>query len=164
MTRPASTVLVLALSLLQAAVTPAKTVFEVANPAELDAFLQSHADGFTLVVFYSPFCGACSRFSPIFEAAARQLSGGKKSVDYLRLNAYEHPTVMPRFHVTAFPTVLLFADGKQVSRMPVEMSSQEFLVCNWIRKETGMPGAVSFFAQRERNEIDAGLKSMGGRV
>ena len=80
------------------------------------------------------------------------------------MNAYEHPTVMPRFHVTAFPTVLLFTGRQQTSRMPIEMSSQEFLVCNWIRKETGMEGVVPFFAQQETVELADGLKALGGRV
>jgi thioredoxin 1 len=74
-----------------------------------------------LVDFWAPWCGPCRAMSPAVEAAAQKLAGKAK---VYKLNVDENPTASPRFNIRGIPTLILFRDGKEATRL-VGLSSRE---------------------------------------
>lgn len=67
-----------------------------------------------LVDFYADWCGPCKAVAPVVERLAKEYRGrvtfGKLNIDGSRRGA-------ARFGVRSIPTLILFRDGKQVSRV-----------------------------------------------
>jgi len=67
-----------------------------------------------LVDFYADWCGPCKAVAPVVERAAKHYDGritfGKLNIDY-------SPESASRYGVRSIPTMILFRDGKQTSRM-----------------------------------------------
>ncbi len=66
-----------------------------------------------LVDVWAPWCGPCRAIAPVVEQLASENAGQLKVV---KVNADESPQVSARHRVTGIPTLLLYADGKEVSR------------------------------------------------
>ena len=66
------------------------------------------------VDFYADWCGPCKAVAPVVERAAKRYEGritfGKLNIDY-------SPESAARHGVRSIPTMILFRDGKQTSRM-----------------------------------------------
>ncbi len=66
------------------------------------------------VDFYADWCGPCKAVAPVVERAAKHYEGritfGKLNIDY-------SPATAARYGVRNIPTMILFRDGKQASRM-----------------------------------------------
>ncbi len=66
------------------------------------------------VDFYADWCGPCKAVAPVVERAAKHYDGriafGKLNIDY-------SPAAAARFGVRSIPTMILFRDGKQTSRL-----------------------------------------------
>jgi thioredoxin 1 len=69
--------------------------------------------GVALVDFWATWCGPCKMLAPAIEALSDQYDGkalvGKVDVD-------DQPELAAQFGVMSIPTVILFKDGKEVSR------------------------------------------------
>jgi thioredoxin 1 len=74
-----------------------------------------------LVDFWAPWCGPCRAMSPAVEAAAQKLAGAAK---VYKVNVDENPSVAPRFNIGGIPTMILFKNGQERSRL-VGLSSAE---------------------------------------
>lgn len=151
-----STPLLLTIVALLLTLTPAITgsVREATDLAQLEGILNNSGQQYTVVAFYSPYCHTCHKFRSILDRAGEKLPSGKKPVQYVKINAYNNPTAMPKYHISTFPAVFLFEGPTQVARMPNDASTQEFLVFNWIKKNTGMPGAIPFFAHQKAQPLE----------
>ena len=69
--------------------------------------------GLTLVDFWATWCGPCKSQLPILENVAnKSLSKAKIA----KLNVEESPTKATQFGVMSVPTLIVFKDGKEVSR------------------------------------------------
>ncbi|MFH1139881.1 MAG: thioredoxin [Pseudomonadota bacterium] len=70
--------------------------------------------GVALVDFWAPWCTPCRLQGPIVEKTAEKFQGqaviGKMNVD-------ENPEAPRRFGVKAIPTLILFRDGREVTRL-----------------------------------------------
>lgn len=77
-------------------------------------FSHEVAVGVTLVDFYATWCGPCKMLAPLLEQVALELKG---KVKIGKINIEEEQKTPDDFGVTAFPTMILFKDGKEVGRL-----------------------------------------------
>lgn len=70
--------------------------------------------GVTLVDFYADWCGPCRMIAPIVEELSTELDG-KATIAKLDIEAAQKTTA--QFDVTSIPTIILFKDGKEHSRV-----------------------------------------------
>jgi thiol-disulfide isomerase/thioredoxin len=131
-----------------------REIIEAKSARHLKKTLQNNVNSFIVVLFYSPFCPACKKFHPIYKKASGNLPEASKELKFVQVNAYSHPAVIPKYRVAMLPTLLIYDGQRLADTLDSQMSSQEFLVFNWIKKNTGMPGALSFFAQQSRKTFD----------
>ena len=78
-----------------------------------DTFDQTISQGVVLVDFFADWCGPCRRFAPIFEKVAEDMAG---VVLFAKLNVDDGKAILGAYNVSSFPTLVLFKDGKEVSR------------------------------------------------
>jgi thioredoxin 1 len=94
-------------------------VHDVSEAALDDELTQSQEP--ILVDFWAPWCGPCRAMAPALEAVAEKLAGAAK---VYKVNVDDNPSVSPRFNVKGIPTLILFKDGREASRL-VGLSSKE---------------------------------------
>lgn len=74
-----------------------------------------------LVDFWAPWCMPCKIIAPAVEKIAEEM-GGRVKVS--KSNVDEAPAIATEFSVMNIPTLVLFKDGKEVSRM-IGVNSKE---------------------------------------
>ncbi|MFZ0185309.1 MAG: thioredoxin family protein [Nitrosotalea sp.] len=83
---------------------------EHVTPEEFDSKVLK-SDKKTLVLFYATWCPYCSNFKPTFESAKIENTDKMGSI----IDEDENP-LWDRFNIQAVPTMLLFQNGKIISR------------------------------------------------
>ena len=74
-----------------------------------------------IVDFSASWCGPCQRMAPIVEKLARQ------GVPITNVDIDERPDLKLKYNIERLPTVVLFVDGKEVSRSVGAMSEPQLL-------------------------------------
>jgi thioredoxin 1 len=74
-----------------------------------------------LVDFWAPWCMPCKIIAPALEKVAGEMKG---KINVFKLNVDESPDVATDFSIFNIPTLVIFKDGKEVSRM-VGVNSKE---------------------------------------
>jgi len=82
------------------------------NDSNFDKILDSHV--LILVDFWAPWCGPCRMIAPIIDELAAEYSG---RVIFGKLNVDENPLTAQKFGIRGIPTLILFKNGKEVSRI-----------------------------------------------
>lgn len=67
-------------------------------------------DGIKFVAFTAPWCGFCQKQKPVLNEIADQ------NIWIGEVNSDENPSVIARFGISAFPSFMLFKDGKEIAR------------------------------------------------
>lgn len=67
-----------------------------------------------LVDFWAPWCGPCKMIAPELEALAPEYAG-RASV--IKVNVDEFSSIAQQYKVMGIPTLLIFKEGKEVSRL-----------------------------------------------
>lgn len=66
-----------------------------------------------LVDFWAPWCGPCRAIDPHLKA----ISAANKEVVIAKLNVDDNKELSEKFKITGIPCMILFKDGKEVSRL-----------------------------------------------
>ncbi len=66
-----------------------------------------------IVDLWAPWCGPCRAMEPAFKQVSQKYDG---QVDVLRINADESPDVLKNLGVMGIPTIVGFANGKEILR------------------------------------------------
>lgn len=82
------------------------------NDSNFDKILDNHV--LILVDFWAPWCGPCRMIAPIIDELAAEYSG---RVIFGKLNVDENPLTAQKFGIRGIPTLILFKNGKEVSRI-----------------------------------------------
>ncbi len=78
----------------------------------------------TLVDFWAEWCAPCRAISPILEEIATEYDSKLRVV---KLNADEHPDVVRKLGVMSIPTLILFANGEEKTRIVGARAKQQLL-------------------------------------
>ena len=93
-------------------------------------FNDSIKDGTTVVNFSSPKCLPCLVVSPIIEEIAKDYTGSAK-VGRLDVDTDENQDIVDSLDITQVPTVILFKDGREISRLMGIREKREY---EWLLK------------------------------
>lgn len=78
--------------------------------------------GLTVGLFWADWCMPCEKLTPIAEKTGKSFAG---MVDFYSINAGLEQDVARRFDIRAFPTFLLFREGREIARKQGMISSEE---------------------------------------
>ncbi len=70
------------------------------------------ADVPVLVDFYADWCGPCRMLAPVLQ----DISSERSNVKIVKVNVDEAEKVAQRFGIMSIPTLIVFKDGKEVSK------------------------------------------------
>ena len=87
--------------------------------SNFDACLMS--EGIAIVDCWAPWCAACRKFIPTFEAAAER----HPSHTFAKLNTHYESDLAKKLKVSHIPTIILFRDGLLLLRQPGHLSQEE---------------------------------------
>jgi len=99
-----------------------KSIFEVTDNSFKEEVLGSRLP--VLVDFWAVWCGPCKVMAPVLEGLASEVDG---KVKIGKLNVDENPEVTSNFNILNIPTLILFKDGKEQTRMVGINSKAEVL-------------------------------------
>ncbi|MBQ9245393.1 thioredoxin fold domain-containing protein [bacterium] len=78
-------------------------------------------EGIQLLTFTAPWCGYCNRQKPILE----ELS--KNNIWIGDVNGDENPHLVTKYSIQAFPSFVLFKDGKEINSFRGMRSKDELM-------------------------------------
>lgn len=89
------------------------------NKAISNATILNPSKGKCIVVlFYTPWCGHCNTFKPVFQEVMEELNGKKtannKTLDIKMVNCDEEKELGKKYEVAAYPTVKILGDNGSV--------------------------------------------------
>ncbi len=87
-----------------------------------------------LVDVWAPWCGPCRMMAPAFAQAASVLEPDMRLV---KLNSESEPDVAGHLGIAGIPTLLLFADGREVARVSGAMNAAG--IVSWAREHAPAP-------------------------
>lgn len=77
-------------------------------------FASTIAQGVTLVDFYADWCGPCRMIAPLVEELSQELEG---QATIAKVDIENAQKVTSQFDVTSIPTLIVFKDGVEASRV-----------------------------------------------
>lgn len=106
-------------------------LFTAHSVALTEASFDAHISGDLPVVvdFWAPWCGPCQQFAPIFEQAAAEL---EPRLRLAKVNTEAEPRLAQRFGIRSIPTLAIFRQGREVTRITGALPLSQFL--QWARQ------------------------------
>ena len=88
-------------------------VYAIENVTSAQRFNQIIQENERVVVdFYAPWCGPCKTLGPRLENIAKELT----DVIFIKVNTDSLQGLANKYGIKALPTVMMFKNGKQVSK------------------------------------------------
>lgn len=84
--------------------------------------------GEVLVDFFATWCGPCRMLGPVLE----EVSNDRIGVKIVKIDVDECPNLARSFGIMSVPTLLLFKDGKEISKTNGFMPKEELVA--WINR------------------------------
>ena len=75
-----------------------------------------------LVDFWAPWCGPCRMMAPAFASAAALL---EPRLRLAKVNTEDEPALGARFGIRSIPTLMLFAEGRELTRQSGALTNAE---------------------------------------
>lgn len=79
--------------------------------------------GVALVDFYADWCGPCKMIAPVIEEVAQE----RQDVAVGKLNVDADPELAAKYGVMSIPTLIVFKDGQEISRVSGYRPKQDVL-------------------------------------
>ena len=109
------------------------------------SFDQEFAKHDLLVVeFYAPWCQHCKDFAPEYQKIAKQLVSQNPSISVAKVNGDKNASLMERFKIQGFPTLIFFKNGKEF-RYEGALNKKNFL--KWLNKKSNPPSKAATCTQ-----------------
>jgi len=86
-------------------------MLKFANDRDFDEILKN-SKPLVLIDFFATWCGPCTKLHPVLE----KLAEASDDYDIIKVDVDENPDLSEKFNVSAVPTLLIFKDGKSISR------------------------------------------------
>lgn len=80
------------------------------NVQSFDGYIGEWSANGTLVEFYSPWCGACIQFGPVYDKVAQQVQSTTK-IKVARVDITQNSALGKRLRVMGVPTLIFFIEG-----------------------------------------------------
>lgn len=90
--------------------------------------------GLVLAAFSAPWCVPCKQMAPILEEIAE--ADLRRSVKVVKVNIEENPDLANRLHVRGVPCLILYKDGRELTRSNKPMAKMPLLA--WIKAASEM--------------------------
>lgn len=81
-----------------------------------------------VVDFWADWCGPCKMMAPAYAEASAQL---EPNVILAKLNTEEAQQTAAQFNIRSIPSIIMFKNGKEVSRQAGALSSQQ--IVEWVQ-------------------------------
>jgi len=111
--------------------------------ARMDKFIEHHRGIFVLDI-WTPWCGPCHRFAPVFSEAAHAYI---EKIRFIKVDADENPAFLNRFNFRGVPTLLAWREGALASRHAGALSKDALF--RWVQDLTKTTPS-SFFKGDEK--------------
>lgn len=83
-----------------------------------------------LLDVWADWCGPCKAFAPVFDQAARELSG---RVRLAKLDSEANPQLAGQLGIRSIPSLILFKDGREAARQSGALPLPQLLA--WLRQQ-----------------------------
>lgn len=91
-------------------------------------FEELTASGITLVDFFATWCGPCKMLGPVLEEVASERS----EIQIVKMDVDENTSLAKTYGIMSVPTMILFKDGKPISKKSGYMPKE--LIEEWINE------------------------------
>ncbi|MEQ1662924.1 MAG: thioredoxin TrxC [Thiobacillus sp.] len=73
-----------------------------------------------LVDFWADWCGPCKMMAPVFQQVAAEMA---TRVRFAKIETEAHPKISMREHIRSIPTLVLYRNGEEVTRLSGALDS-----------------------------------------
>lgn len=76
-----------------------------------------------VVDFWSPWCGPCKSFAPVFSQTAKQF---EPQARFIKINTEQEQALAGQFAIRSIPTLAIFQAGKEITRVSGALGAADF--------------------------------------